>query len=84
MPVFMKLRDVDLFLRSARTDARIKRLQPRVGAAAALEAVYAANPVLGRQPRHATATRAANTTSWVLCCRPDASGAPLTSAVASV
>ncbi|MFW2853408.1 class I SAM-dependent methyltransferase [Sphingomonas sp. TX0543] len=44
MPVFMKLRDVDLFLRSARTDARIKRLQPRVGAAAALEAVYAANP----------------------------------------
>lgn len=43
MPDFMKLRDIGLFLRSARTDARIKKLQPRLGAASALEAVYAAD-----------------------------------------
>lgn len=40
----MNLRDIGLFLRSARTDARIGRLLPTLGSAAALEAVYAADP----------------------------------------
>lgn len=44
MTAFMNLRDVALFLRSARTDAQIERLRPTLGSAAALEAVYAADP----------------------------------------
>jgi 2-polyprenyl-3-methyl-5-hydroxy-6-metoxy-1,4-benzoquinol methylase len=44
MPFFMGLRDVGLFVRSARTDARLNQLRSTQGAAAALEAVYAANP----------------------------------------
>lgn len=44
MPAFMNLRDIGLFLRSARTDARIARLRPTHGSAAALEAVYADDP----------------------------------------
>lgn len=44
MPAFMKLRDVGLFLRSARTDAKIGRLRHDLGTAGALEAVYAADP----------------------------------------
>lgn len=40
----MGLRDVGLFLRSARTDASLRRLRPALGAAGALEAVYAADP----------------------------------------
>ena len=40
----MRLRDVGLFLRSARTDARIRRLRSTLGPAGALEAVYAADP----------------------------------------
>lgn len=44
MTAFMKPRDVGLFLRSARTDARIRRLRSTVGSAGALEAVYAADP----------------------------------------
>ncbi|MBY0392118.1 MAG: class I SAM-dependent methyltransferase [Novosphingobium sp.] len=44
MPAFMKLRDIGLFLHSARTDARIKRLRAVLGSAAALEAVYEADP----------------------------------------
>lgn len=38
----MHPRDVGLFLRSARTDARIERLRPSLGTAGALEALYAA------------------------------------------
>ena len=37
-------RDIALFVRSAKTDARIQDLLPSLGAAAALEAVYAADP----------------------------------------
>lgn len=37
-------RDIGLFLRSARTDARIKQLRSSLGSAGALEAVYAADP----------------------------------------
>lgn len=44
MPAFMKLRDVGLFLRSARTDARIEHLRATLGSAGAMEAVYAASP----------------------------------------
>lgn len=44
MPAFMNPRDIGLFLCSARTDARIERLRPTLGSAAALEAVYAADP----------------------------------------
>ena len=40
----MNLRDIGLFLRSARTDARIARLQSMYGSAAALEAVYTGDP----------------------------------------
>jgi 2-polyprenyl-3-methyl-5-hydroxy-6-metoxy-1,4-benzoquinol methylase len=40
----MGLRDIGLFLRSARTDARIQRLRSTLGSAGALEAVYATNP----------------------------------------
>lgn len=40
----MQARDVGLFLRSARTDARIARLRPTLGAAGAMEAAYAADP----------------------------------------
>lgn len=40
----MSLRDIGLFLRSARTDAAIRRMRPTLGAAGALEAVYAAEP----------------------------------------
>lgn len=40
----MKLRDVGLFLHSARTDARIQRLRSALGSAGALEAVYADDP----------------------------------------
>ncbi|MBP2274682.1 class I SAM-dependent methyltransferase [Sphingomonas sp. PL20] len=43
MPAFMNLRDIGLFLHSARTDARIERLRPTIGSAAALEAIYAAD-----------------------------------------
>ena len=38
----MSLRDVGLFLRSARTDSQIQRLRPTLGLAGAMEAVYAA------------------------------------------
>lgn len=44
MRSFMGLRDVGLFLRSARTDARIQRLRATLGPAGALEAIYAADP----------------------------------------
>jgi SAM-dependent methyltransferase len=44
MRAFMLPRDIGLFLRSARTDARIHRLRPSLGAAGALEAVYASDP----------------------------------------
>lgn len=44
MRAFMKLQDVGLFLRSARTDAQINKLRPTLGSAGALEAVYAASP----------------------------------------
>lgn len=44
VPAFMDLRDVGLFLRSARTDAQIRRLQSTLGTAAAMEAVYALDP----------------------------------------
>ena len=40
----MSFRDIGLFLRSARTDARLERLRPALGAAGALEAIYAADP----------------------------------------
>ena len=39
--VFMRPRDVGLFLRSARTDAKLVRLRAEVGPAAAFDAVYA-------------------------------------------
>lgn len=41
MPAFMAIRDIGLFWRSARTDARIGRLRRTLGQAGALEAVYA-------------------------------------------
>src|SRR5689334_20243639 len=44
MPGFMRARDVVLFLRSARTDSRIRRLRLALGLAGAMEAVYAADP----------------------------------------
>ncbi|MBX9846943.1 MAG: hypothetical protein K2Z80_34565 [Xanthobacteraceae bacterium] len=44
LPAFMSLRDIGLFLRSARTDAKIQRMQPALGTAGAIEAVYAADP----------------------------------------
>ena len=44
MPAFMGLRDIGLFLRSARTDARLQGLRATLGSAGALEAVYAADP----------------------------------------
>jgi len=44
MSAFMHPRDVGLFLRSARTDARIERLRPALGTAGALETLYAADP----------------------------------------
>ena len=40
--LFMRPRDVGLFLHSARTDAKLVRLRAKVGAAAAFDAVYAA------------------------------------------
>jgi SAM-dependent methyltransferase len=43
MRAFMLPRDVALFLRSARTDARIDRLRSTLGSAGAMEAVYAAD-----------------------------------------
>ena len=39
--VFMRPRDIGLFLRSARTDAKLVRLRAEVGAAAAFDAMYA-------------------------------------------
>lgn len=44
MQTFMTLRDIGLFIRSARTDARIAQLRLTHGTAGALESVYAANP----------------------------------------
>lgn len=44
MRAFMLPRDIVLFIRSARTDARIRQLLPTLGPAAAVEAVYAENP----------------------------------------
>ena len=44
MPAFMGLRDVGLFLRSARTDARIKQLRCTLSLSEALEIVYTTNP----------------------------------------
>jgi SAM-dependent methyltransferase len=41
---FMLPRDIGLFVRSARTDARIKALSAKLGQARAIEAVYAADP----------------------------------------
>jgi predicted TPR repeat methyltransferase len=54
MRAFMLPRDIGLFLRSARTDARIASLRSSLGAAAALEAVYAANadPWASASPRY--------------------------------
>lgn len=44
MKAFMYPRDIALFLRSARTDARIETLRSALGSAGALEAVYAEDP----------------------------------------
>ncbi len=44
MRAFMLPRDIGLFIRSARTDAKIHRLRERFGTAHALEAVYADDP----------------------------------------
>jgi SAM-dependent methyltransferase len=44
MLAFMNPRDIGLFLHSAQTDARVERLRATLGSAAALEAVYAADP----------------------------------------
>lgn len=50
----MSARDIGLFLQSARTDARLGRLRAQLGAAAALEAVYAgsADPWASASPRY--------------------------------
>jgi 2-polyprenyl-3-methyl-5-hydroxy-6-metoxy-1,4-benzoquinol methylase len=47
-------RDIGLFLKSARTDARIEKLRAEVGAAAALETVYAegGDPWASASPRY--------------------------------
>lgn len=44
MRAFMLPQDIALFIRSAKTDARLQHLLPKLGAAGALEAVYAADP----------------------------------------
>jgi SAM-dependent methyltransferase len=44
MRSFMLPRDIGLFLRSARTDARLGRLRERLHAGEALEAIYASDP----------------------------------------
>ncbi len=54
MRAFMFPRDIALFLRSARTDARLKDLQSSVGPATAFEAVYASDddPWASASPRY--------------------------------
>jgi predicted TPR repeat methyltransferase len=50
---FMSLRDIGLFLRSARTDAAIAAASPSVGAAAAFDAAYAGgDPWASGDPRY--------------------------------
>ena len=44
MRAFMLFRDIGLFVRSARTDAKISRLRAQLGTARALETVYAEDP----------------------------------------
>jgi len=51
--MFMSPRDIGLFLRSARTDARIVDLRRTIGAAAAFDAVYSAgDPWASADPRY--------------------------------
>ena len=51
--VFMSPRDIGLFLRSARTDARVADLRMRVGAAAAFDELYSAgDPWASADPRY--------------------------------
>jgi SAM-dependent methyltransferase len=54
MRAFMLPKDIGLFLRSARTDARIASLRSTLGAAAALETVYAtdADPWASASPHY--------------------------------
>jgi hypothetical protein len=73
MPFFMGLRDVGLFVRSARTDARLNQLRSTQGAAAALEAVYAANPDPGPQAHRTIAISVGNMRFLPHDCHPDVS-----------
>ncbi len=52
-PLFMSPRDIGLFLRSARTDAKVQDLRRTIGAAAAFDAVYdAGDPWASGDPRY--------------------------------